>query len=234
MKAKEFFLLSESLQHFSHFFLEDSFPWDWIPSIEKALLVFFEVEKLSKPHNKFSGFGQKNSDNEIGENVFLGKNVKLPRFFTIEENVYIGDNTEIRSGALIRKNTIIGQNCVIGNSCEIKNSLIMDHSQIAHFNYVGDSILGNHTHLSAGAILSNFRFDGENISAKTLNGKTTTCLRKFGAILGDNVQIGCNSVVLPGSIISKNSIISAGTTWGGFLEENTMIYPEIKYQQKQL
>jgi bifunctional N-acetylglucosamine-1-phosphate-uridyltransferase/glucosamine-1-phosphate-acetyltransferase GlmU-like protein len=104
----------------------------------------------------------------------------------------------------------------------------MDRVQVAHFNYVGDSILGSGTHLAAGAILSNLRFDQRSVMIKVWKEKLPTELQKLGAILGEGVQIGCNSVLFPGTLLGKGSIISAGTTFGGVLGENKMIYCEAK------
>ena len=105
----------------------------------------------------------------------------------------------------------------------------MDHVQVAHFNYVGDSILGMGAHLSAGAILSNLRFDNQPVEVKFGETKVATGLRKFGAILGDGAQVGCNAVILPGTILKKRSIVSVGTTFGGVLDEDQIVYakPEI-------
>lgn len=211
MQADTFFSLPESLSIFAHFFPHDAAPWEWIQYIEQTLIAYQETHGQKKP------FWQRRR----GKNVHIGKNVILPRVCTIEDNVYIGDYTEIRSGALIRKNVIIGEHCLIGNSCEVKNALLMDHVQVAHFNYVGDSILGNHAHLSAGAILSNLRFDQQEVIIKP---NTHTELRKFGAILGDHAQVGCNAVLLPGTLLGKNAIVSVGTIFGGILMENQTVY----------
>jgi NDP-sugar pyrophosphorylase family protein len=119
----------------------------------------------------------------------------------------------------MRGNVIIGDNCVIGNSCEIKNSIIMNSSQIPHFNYVGDSLLGTKSHISAGAVISNLKLDSKNICLKGINNeKIETKLKKFGAIIGDEAQIGCNAVINPGSLIGKRSRIYPGLSFRGVLE----------------
>ncbi|MDR2372213.1 MAG: UDP-N-acetylglucosamine diphosphorylase [Puniceicoccales bacterium] len=231
MRADDFFNFPESLKRFSYFFPADDAPWTWLPNIEKALLAYQNFTPKEQENvflKKTKKLFSQSTAVAIGKNVHIGKNVKLPITCTIEDNVYIGDNTEIRSGALIRKNVIIGENCLIGNSCEIKNSLIMDYVQMAHFNYIGDSILGSHVHLAAGAILSNLRFDRQLIAIKIGQEKIPTELKKLGAILGEYAQIGCNSILLPGALIGKNSIVSAGTTFGGFLDPNRMLYLETK------
>jgi NDP-sugar pyrophosphorylase family protein len=231
MQASDFFNFPRSLELFSHFFPSESYPWEWIANIEKALLAYQNFRFcraknifLKKIKNLFSN----TSMIQKGDRVYVGKNVKISPNCTIEDYVYIGDGTEIRSGALIRKNVIIGENCVIGSACEIKNSLLMDHVQIAHFNYVGDSILGAHVHLSAGAILSNLRFDRQPIAIKLGQEKITTGLKKLGSILGEYAQVGCNAVLLPGTLIGKNSIISVGTVFGGILGEQKIAYADAK------
>lgn len=235
MLAVEFFELPESLREFRHFFSMNEEPWKWLEYLEQALIAYGETHKYihirakNNPPKDLS-FSQKAI--QIGKNVHIGEGVKLPVTCTIEDNVYIGEGTEIRSGALIRKNVIIGAHCVIGNSCEIKHSLLMDHVQVAHFNYVGDSVLGSRAHLSAGAILSNLRFDQQPVKIRVSDEKIETGLRKFGAILGKGSQVGCNSVLLPGSILGKNSIVSAGMTFGGVLEENKTIYIKQEYTFK--
>jgi NDP-sugar pyrophosphorylase family protein len=235
VRANDFFNFPESLKQFSYFFPIDDAPWTWLPNIKKALLAYqnFALQKQKNVFlKKIKELFSPSTAVAIGKNVHIGNNVKLPVTCTIGDNVYIGDNTEIRSGALIRKNVIIGENCLIGNSCEIKNSLVMDYVQMAHFNYVGDSILGPHVHLAAGVILSNLRFDRQSITVKMGNEKIPTELEKLGAILGECAQVGCNSVLLPGTLIGKNSIVSTGMTFGGFLEPNKMLYSEIKTEVK--
>jgi len=123
----------------------------------------------------------------------------------IEGPAIICKDSEIRHCAYIRGNAIIGEGCVIGNSCEVKNAIIFNKSQVPHFNYVGDSILGYHAHMGAGSIVSNLKSDGKNITVKDGEEKMETGLRKFGAIVGDNVEIGCNSVLNPGTVVGKNS-----------------------------
>jgi NDP-sugar pyrophosphorylase family protein len=228
MRASDFFNFPESLEVFSHFFPGESCPWTWLPNIEKALLAYQNFGPrngfLKNIKKLFSG----KSAVQIGNNVYLGRDVKLPAVCTIGERVYIGDGTEIRSGAVIRGNAIIGKNCVIGSGCEIKNSLLMDQVQVAHFNYVGDSILGSHVHLAAGAILSNLRFDQREIAIKVGGEKIPTGLRKLGAILGEHVQVGCNAVFLPGSLVGRDSIVSVGTVFGGVLAEQKIVRSDIK------
>jgi len=143
---------------------------------------------------------------------------------------WIGENCEIRNGCYIRENVIIGNGVVAGNSCEFKNCLVFDQAQVPHFTYVGDSILGHKAHLGAGVILSNVKLDHGQISVTGPEGNVvTTGLRKFGAILGDYSEIGCNSVLAPGSIVGRRSIVYPGVLWRGVLGENQIakIRPQI-------
>ena len=156
---------------------------------------------------------------EISENIFVHKTVKIGNGVEILPPAIIMKNTELRHNAYIRGNVIIGEGCVIGNSSEIKNSIIIGNSQIPHFNYVGDSILGNNVHLGAGVILANLRFDNKNVKVE----KEETTLRKIGAFIGDNTQIGCNSVVFPGTVILKNSLVMPLSKVNGLYENKEEI-----------
>ncbi len=125
--------------------------------------------------------------------------------------VIIMEGVNLRHNAYIRGDVIVGSNSVVGNSCELKNCILLANCEVPHFNYVGDSILGNHAHLGAGVILSNLRLDKKNIR---INHEETN-LRKIGAFIGDNSQIGCNSVVFPGTVIEKNSLVMPLSTVKG-------------------
>lgn len=168
----------------------------------------------------------KNNYQEIDKNIWIGKDVKIDKLATIIAPCIIDDETEIRPGAYIRGNVIIGKKCVIGNSTEIKNSIIFDEAQLPHYNYVGDSIIGHHAHLGAGVILSNLKNDKTNIVIKYKDEKIETNLRKMGAIIGDNVDVGCNSVCFPGTIIKNNTSVYPLVRVRGVIEDNSIMKDE--------
>lgn len=157
----------------------------------------------------------------VSNAVFIGKGTVIEHGAMIKGPAWIGENCEIRNGCYIRENVIIGDGVVAGNSCEFKNCLIFDEAQVPHFNYVGDSILGYKAHLGAGVILSNVKLDKAEIVVAGTDGKMLpTGLKKFGAIVGDHAEVGCNTVLSPGSVIGRNSILYPGTQWRGVLGEN--------------
>lgn len=173
-------------------------PWEWVYSI-KEILKAFDFTAHSLPTVP--------SGVRLGSNVYIHHTVELPPYACIDGPCYIGAGTIIRPGAYIREHVIIGPNCVIGTSCELKNALLMEEVRLGHFNYVGDSILGRKVHLGAGAVLSNLRLDEASIHV-TINGQIIqTHLRKLGALLGENVQVGSNVTLQPGTLIAKDRII---------------------------
>ncbi len=153
----------------------------------------------------------------ISNAVFIGRGTVVEQGAMIKGPAWIGEDCEIRNGCYIRENVIIGNGVVAGNSCEFKNCLIFDNAQIPHFNYVGDSILGHRAHLGAGVILSNVKLDHSPVAVATSEGPLATGLKKFGAIVGDFAEIGCNSVLSPGSLIGRGSIVYPGSQWRGHL-----------------
>jgi len=155
----------------------------------------------------------------LGERVYIGHGTIIEPGAYIKGPAWIGDNCQIRHGAYIRENVIIGAGSVIGNSCEIKNSLLFAGCQVPHFNYVGDSILGHKVHLAAGVIVSNLKLQADVISVRWKGKTISTGLRKFGALLGDGAEVGCNTVLNPGSIIGRGSLIYPSLSWRGVLPE---------------
>ena len=174
--------------------LFDSFeyPWQMLGEIKGY------IKNLIK--NGLPGF------KEIEEGVLVGENVKIYPTAVIEPPAIIGSGTEIRPGAFIRGSVITGENCVIGNSSELKNCILLDKVQVPHYNYVGDSVLGNHAHMGAGSICSNLKSDGKPV---VIHGdeEYETGIRKIGGILADGADIGCGCVLNPGTVIGKNTSV---------------------------
>ncbi|MBE6570271.1 MAG: UDP-N-acetylglucosamine pyrophosphorylase [Ruminococcaceae bacterium] len=139
----------------------------------------------------------------LSPGIWIGENVNIAPTACINGPCIIGHNTEIRHCAYIRGNAVIGENCVIGNSTEVKNAILFDRTQIPHYNYVGDSILGKGTHLGAGTVISNLKSDGSAVNIPLPEGKLNTDMRKFGALIGDGTEVGCSCVLNPGTIIGK-------------------------------
>ena len=141
----------------------------------------------------------------VGENVWIAKDAVIFPNNYIAGPCIIGHRTEVRPGAFIRGNALVGDDCVVGNSTELKNVILFDHVQVPHYNYVGDSILGFYSHMGAGAITSNVKQDKTPVTVRTPEGRAETGRKKFGAMLGDHVEIGCNTVLTPGSVVGRNS-----------------------------
>jgi len=156
----------------------------------------------------------------IGEQVFIGEGTVVEDGVMIKGPAIIGRNCQIRHNAYFRENVIVGDHCVVGNSCELKNVLMFNNCQVPHFNYVGDSILGHKSHLGAGVIVSNVKLDNSNVMMEIEGKPFDTGLRKFGALIGDGADIGCNAVLNPGSIIGRDSVIYPNTNWRGILPAN--------------
>lgn len=193
--AKELF---ESVDH----------PWEVLPKIKEVIFTY--IEELDDNYIKYS------------ENVYVHKDANISDKATIIGPCILG-NSEVRPGAYIRGNAIIGDNCVIGNSTEIKNAIIFNNVQLPHYNYVGDAVLGDHAHTGAGVILSNVKNDKTNVIVNDNGKKIETNLRKFSAIIGDNVDVGCNSVVCPGSIIYPETKIYPLTMVRGVIGPNKIV-----------
>ncbi len=153
----------------------------------------------------------------IGEQVWIGEGTVIEEGAMIKGPAIIGRHCQIRHNAYIRDNVVIGDHCVIGNSCEVKNSLLFNRCQVPHFNYVGDSILGYKAHLGAGVKISNIKLIGGNVQLHWNGEWVDTGLRKFGALLGDYTDVGCNAVLNPGSIIGRQSVVYPNVNWRGIL-----------------
>jgi UDP-N-acetylglucosamine diphosphorylase / glucose-1-phosphate thymidylyltransferase / UDP-N-acetylgalactosamine diphosphorylase / glucosamine-1-phosphate N-acetyltransferase / galactosamine-1-phosphate N-acetyltransferase len=211
MTAAEFFTLPPSLALFATHFKEDAHPWEWLKAISSALGALpTPVPGMLPPGVHVEGA------------VWIDPSVKLPAYATIIGPAWIGPKTEIRPGAFIRGNVIVGEGCVLGNACEFKNCVLLDGVQVPHFSYVGDSILGNGAHLGAGVILSNLRLDQQAVTVRLPSGTFDTGLRKFGAILGDRAEVGCNAVLNPGTILGKRALVMPTTAFSGYLPAETI------------
>ncbi len=156
----------------------------------------------------------------IGEQVFIGDGTIVEDGAMIKGPAIIGKNCQIRHNAYIRENVVVGDGCLVGNSCELKNVLLFNNCQVPHFNYLGDSILGYKAHVGAGVIASNLKSLPGNVTVEMDGVPFDTGLRKFGALIGDGAEVGCNSVLNPGSIIGRGAIIYPGVNWRGILPAN--------------
>lgn len=193
-------------------FEDVEFSWDVLQRIKD----YVEVTVRPANHGKVEGRAF------IGEKVYIGEGTVIEDGAMIKGPAIIGRNCQIRHNAYIREHVIIGDGCVVGNSCEFKNAILFNGCQVPHFNYVGDSILGYKAHLGAGVVLSNFRSLPGNVTVQIEGIPRDTGLRKFGALIGDHADIGCNSVLNPGSIIGRGAMIYPGVNWRGFLPANNI------------
>lgn len=222
MNASDFFSLPPSLARFAEFFRPDTPPWEWLKHIGAALANVADAPSaVSIPPGV-----------DLKGKVWLHPSVKLPAYATIMGPAWIGAKTEIRPGAFIRGNVIVGEGCVLGNACEFKNCVLMDGVQVPHFSYVGDSIMGNRSHFGAGVICSNLRLDQELIVVRTIDGASfETGLRKFGAIVGDGAEVGCNAVLNPGTLLGPRALVTPAIAFGGHLPGATIAHarPAIKF-----
>jgi NDP-sugar pyrophosphorylase family protein len=189
------------------------YAWEALRKLEKYLTVTLRPEL----RNHCDGVAF------IGERVFIGEGTVVEDGAMIKGPAIIGRNCQIRHNAYVREQVIIGDHCVIGNACEIKNSLLLNHATVPHFNYVGDSILGFKAHLGAGVKISNVKLVEGNILVEIEGKAFDTGLRKFGALVGDCAEIGCNAVLNPGSVVGRSSVIYPNTNWRGILPSNSIV-----------
>lgn len=181
-------------------------------TIAKQLLEKFEYpwEALSKISDFILELGSKLDEekyDKIGEDIWIAKSAKVAPTAYIKGPTIIGENAEIRHCAFIRGKAIVGEGAVVGNSTELKNVILFNKVQVPHYNYVGDSILGYKAHMGAGSITSNVKSDKKLVIVKNGEEKIETSLKKFGAMLGDEVEVGCGSVLNPGTVVGKNTNI---------------------------
>ena len=205
---------------------EELFDLSHTLAAELLSATVYPFEALTKIKETVLSLGAKlpaDEYDEVTPGVWIAKDAKVYSTATIEAPTIIGHKTEVRPGAFIRGSAIIGDGVVVGNSTEIKNAIVFDNVQIPHYNYVGDSILGYRSHMGAGAIASNFKLDHTNISLRTGDERFDTGLRKFGVMLGDFSEVGCGSVMNPGTIIGKNTLIYPLSRVRGIIPESSIL-----------
>ncbi len=157
-----------------------------------------------------------------GKDIWIAKSALIAPTASITGPCIIGENTEVRHCAFIRGNALVGNNCVVGNSTELKNVVLIGSVQVPHYNYVGDSVLGMRSHMGAGSITSNVKSDKTLVTVKVGNERIETGLKKFGAVLGDGVEVGCGSVLNPGTVIGQNTNIYPLSSVRGFIPANSI------------
>jgi len=190
-------------------FRDCKFAWEAL----KKIGAYLEENLRPGLHNHCEGVAY------IGERVFIGEGTVVEDGVMIKGPAIIGRNCQIRHNAYLREQVIIGDDCVVGNSCELKNSFLFNRAMAPHFNYVGDSILGYRAHLGAGATISNVKLVPGNVHVRHDGESHDTGLRKFGALVGDQADIGCNTVLNPGTIIGRRAVVYPNMNWRGVLPQ---------------
>ena len=206
MEIKQLFNLEETIA--KDLLQKEKYPWECLPKISEFIIEL--GEKLDK--EKFE---------KKGENIWIAKTAKIAPSASITGPTIIDENAEIRHCAFIRGKAIVGKNAVVGNSVELKNCILFNNTQVPHYNYVGDSILGYKAHMGAGSITSNVKSDKTNVVIKGKENIETN-LRKVGAFLGDGVEVGCNSVLNPGTVMGKNTSVYPLSCVRGVIPENSI------------
>ena len=186
-----------------------TYPWEALPKIKDFII---ELGNSLDPEEY----------EKHGENIWIHKSATVFDSAYIAGPCIIGKDTEVRQCAFIRGSALVGDNCVVGNSTELKNVIIFNNVQVPHYNYVGDSILGFHSHLGAGSITSNVKSDKTLVHVKGVDFDIATGMKKFGAMLGDYVEVGCNSVLNPGTVIGSHSNIYPLSRVRGYVPSNSI------------
>lgn len=205
LKNEELFDLDQTIA--KDLIQDKVYPWEVLAEIKEYILKLGN-ELSSEIYDK------------IGEDIWIAKNAKISKTAEINGPCIIDEEAEIRHCAFIRGSAIIGKKCVVGNSTELKNCILFNKVQVPHFNYIGDSILGYKSHMGAGAITSNVKSDKTLVKIQADDEVIETGLKKFGAMLGDNVEVGCNSVLCPGTIIGRNTNVYPLSMVRGVVDEN--------------
>ncbi|MDF2539775.1 MAG: hypothetical protein K0S76_2796 [Herbinix sp.] len=207
LKINELLDLKETIA--ADIFENCTFPWEVLGKIKEGILKL----GAELPEEEYE---------KKGEDVWIAKTAKVAPTAYINGPAIIGKEAEIRHCAFIRGNAIVGEGAVVGNSTELKNVILFNKVQVPHYNYVGDSVLGYKAHMGAGSITSNVKSDKTPVTVSTGDEKIATGLKKFGVILGDHVEVGCNSVLNPGSVIGRNTNIYPLSMVRGYIEKNSI------------
>ena len=207
-KVKTAELYDCRVPYLKELFESNEYPWEMLPKIKDLIASLID--------SGIEGFTL------LKDGVLVGENVKIASTVTIEAPAIIGHNSELRPGAYIRGNVITGSGCVLGNSSEYKNCILLDNVQTPHYNYVGDSIIGNKAHTGAGTICSNLKSDGKAIVIKGEE-NIETGLRKIGGILADGADVGCGCVINPGTVIGKNTSVYPLTALRGVYPADSIV-----------
>ena len=186
-----------------------TYPWELLPLIKDFIIKLGNTLDLDEY-------------DKIGENIWAAKSAKIAPTASINGPCIIGKDAEIRQCAFIRGNAIVGEGAVVGNSTELKNVILFNKVPVPHYNYVGDSILGYKAHMGAGSITSNVKSDKKLVVVHGKDFAVETGMKKFGAMLGDNVEVGCNSVLNPGTVVGRNSNIYPLSCVRGVVPENSI------------
>ena len=211
-KIEDLFDLDHTLA--TNYLKQFTYPWEALSGIKDMIIALQQNLDM-------------NEYIKLGEQIYVHKTAKIAPTAFIDKPVIIGANTEVRHCAFIRGSALVGENCVIGNSVELKNTIIFDNVQVPHYNYVGDSILGYKSHMGAGSITSNLKSDRSLVDVKyDKDGELqvmNTNVKKFGAMLGDYVEVGCNAVLNPGTIIGRCSNVYPTSCVRGFIPANSIV-----------
>ena len=186
-----------------------TYPWEELPKISDFIVKLGET----LPEDEYD---------KVGENVWIAKSAKVFESAYIHGPAIIGKDAEVRHCAFIRGNAIVGEGAVVGNSTELKNVILFNKVQVPHYNYVGDSVLGYKAHMGAGSITSNVKSDKKLVVVKSPEGQIETGIKKFGAMLGDEVEVGCGTVLNPGSVVGSHSNIYPLSSVRGFVPANSI------------
>ena len=191
------------------YLLQFTYPWEALKGIKEMIL---ELGKKLDPEEY----------TQVSENVWVHKTATVFPSAYLGAPCIIGPNTEVRHGAFVRGSALVGADCVVGNSVELKNVILFDHVQTPHYNYVGDSILGYYSHMGAGSITSNVRADKKLVIVHAPDGEIETGIKKFGAMLGNYVEVGCNAVLNPGTVIGPHSNVYPTSCVRGVVPANSI------------